>query len=247
MLKIALIGFGRMGQLLEKMAPQNNCEVIAKIDPQLGNEISAKKLYDAEVCLEFSTPKAAYVNLKKLIKLKKNIIVGTTGWQDHFPELEKMVQQNKIGLVFGSNFSVGMNMFFQINQAIAKLMNNLENYDVLGYEMHHNRKQDSPSGTAIKLGNILLENIDRKKKLQLDRLQRKIEPGELHFSSMRGGDIPGTHSIIYDSVADSIELKHCARNREGFALGALKAAKWIKNKQGCYDFSDIFLQVLDKK
>ncbi|HCX72554.1 MAG TPA: 4-hydroxy-tetrahydrodipicolinate reductase [Candidatus Cloacimonas sp.] len=244
MLKIALIGYGRMGKLLEQLASQNNCQVVAKIDPDLGNEINAENLKDAEVCIEFSTPTAVFSNIEKLIKLGKNIVVGTTGWQEQLTEVENIVTKAGTGLVFGSNFSVGMNLFFQINQAAAQLMNEVENYDVLGYEMHHNRKQDSPSGTAIKLGNILLENIARKKKLQLDRVQRKIEADELHFASLRGGDIPGTHSIIYDSVADSIELKHTARNRQGFALGALKAAHWIKDKQGCYDFTEVFLQLL---
>jgi 4-hydroxy-tetrahydrodipicolinate reductase len=244
MLKIALIGYGRMGQLLEELAPQNNCKIVAKIDPQLGNEITANNLQDAEVCIDFSTPQAAFTNIKKLTELGKTVVVGTTGWQERLTEVKKMVMEADTGLVFGSNFSVGMNLFFRINEATAQLMNEVEAYDVLGYEMHHNHKQDSPSGTALKLANILLDNISRKKKLQLDRVQRKIVADELHFASLRGGDIPGTHSVIYDSVADSIELKHSARNRQGFALGALKAALWIKDKQGCYDFSEVFLQLL---
>ncbi|MBT4333854.1 MAG: 4-hydroxy-tetrahydrodipicolinate reductase, partial [Candidatus Cloacimonetes bacterium] len=142
------------------------------------------------------------------------------------------------GFIYGSNFSVGMNLFFSIIESAAKLMNKAEDYDLFGLEMHHNKKKDSPSGTAKVLSEIILQNIDRKTKVQYDKLDRKIEQDELHFTSVRSGNIPGTHSISFDSEADTIELKHTARNRNGLALGAIKAAKWINNKTGFYNFTD---------
>jgi len=238
MLKIALIGYGQMGNLIEQLASQNDCEIVSIIDPTLGNEITTQTVADADVCIEFSTPDAAFENIVKLIELNKNIITGTTGWFDNLDKVKLMVEKKGTGFIYGSNFSVGMNLFFSIIESAAKLMNKAEDYDLFGLEMHHNKKKDSPSGTAKVLSEIILQNIDRKNKVQYNKLDRKIEQDELHFTSVRSGDIPGTHSISFDSEVDTIELKHTARNRNGLALGAIKAAKWLNNKTGFYNFTD---------
>jgi len=244
MLKIALIGYGQMGKLIEQLAVQNDCDIVAIIDPLLNNEITAGTIADADVCIEFSTPSTAFSNVKKLIELDKNVVTGTTGWFDKLEEIKTMVEEAGTGFVYGSNFSVGMNLFFSIIESTAKLMNKAEDYDLHGLEIHHKKKKDSPSGTAKVLSDIILKNVDRKTKYNFDRLERKIEKDELHFASIRSGDVPGMHSISFDSEADTIELKHTARNRNGLALGAIKAAKWIHNKKGFYNFTDKLNEII---
>jgi len=244
MLKIAIIGYGQMGKLIEQLAVQNDCEIVAIIDPLLGNNITAETVSNADVCLEFSTPDAAFSNIKKLVELGKNVVTGTTGWFDKLDKIKIMVEKARTGFVYGSNFSIGMNLFYSIIESTAKLMNKADNYDLSGLEIHHNKKKDSPSGTAKILSEIILRNIERKTKSQFDRLERQIEKEEFHFSSIRYGDVPGTHSISFDSEADTIELKHTARNRNGLALGAIKAAKWIKNNQGFYNFTDNLNEII---
>ncbi len=244
MLKIAIIGYGQMGKLIEQLAVQNDCEIVAIIDPLLGNEITSETVANADVCVEFSTPGAAFSNIKKLVELGKNVVTGTTGWFDKLDKINKMVEEAGTGFVYGSNFSVGMNLFYSIIESTAKLMNQAEDYDLQGLEIHHRQKKDSPSGTAKVLSDIILKNIDRKTKSQFDRLERKIEKDEFHFASIRFGEVPGTHSISFDSEADTIELKHTARNRNGLALGAIKAAKWINNKKGFYNFTDKLNEII---
>ena len=246
-MKIAIIGYGQMGQLLEKLAPDYGMEVVAIIDPQRGNQISAASLASAEVCLDFTWPEAVLANAKKIINLKKNLVIGTTGWQKDLPKIVEMAEQQQVGVIYSNNFSIGMNSFFLLVEKAAQLMNQLPQYDAFGYELHHNKKKDSPSGTATSLAKIVTNNLERKNIAQFDRLQRKIEPQEFHLASIRSGNIPGTHLIGFDSAADSIELKHTARNREGFAQGALQAADWIFGKEGIYDFQEIFYQILMAK
>ena len=244
MLKIALIGYGQMGKLIEQLAQDNDCEIVAVIDPLLGNEITLQTVAEADVCIEFSSPNAAFSNIKKLIELGKSVVTGTTGWYDELDKIKLLVEERGTGLIYGSNFSVGMNLFFSIIENTAKLMNQAEDYDLYGLEMHHKKKKDSPSGTAKVLSEIILKNIDRKTLTQYEKLDRKIEENEFHFTSIRSGDIPGMHSISFDSEADTIELKHTARNRNGLALGAIKAAKWINNKTGFYNFSNNLNEII---
>ena len=244
MLKIALIGYGQMGKLIEQIAQNNDCEIVAIIDPLLGNEITAETVTDADICIEFSTPDAAFGNIKKLIELGKNVVSGTTGWYDKLDKIKLMVEKKGTGFIYSSNFSIGMNLFFSIIKSTAKLMNYAEEYDLYGLEMHHKKKKDSPSGTAKILSEIVLKNIDRKTKTQYEKLDRKIEENEFHFASVRSGNIPGMHSISFDSESDTIELKHTARNRNGLALGAIKAAKWINNKTGFYNFTDSLNEII---
>ena len=244
MLKIALIGYGQMGKLIEQLAQNNSCEIVAIIDPLLGNEITAETVADADVCIEFSTPDAAFSNITKLTELGKNVVTGTTGWFDELDKIKLMVEKKGTGFIYGSNFSVGMNLFFSIIESTAKLMNRVGDYDLYGLEMHHKKKKDSPSGTAKVLSEIILRNIDRKTLAQYEKLDRKIEKNEFHFTSIRSGNIPGMHSISFDSENDMIELKHTARNRNGLALGAIKAAKWINNKTGFYNFTDNLNEII---
>ncbi len=247
-MKIAIIGYGQMGKLIEKIAPDFGLEVVSKIDPILENEITEESIKDAEVCIDFSLPNSVLPNARKIANLRKNLVIGTTGWQEHFAEIEQLSKKFGIGIIYGSNFSIGMNTFFLIVENAAKLMNQLPQYDAFGYEMHHNKKQDSPSGTAKTLADIVINNLDRKTIRQYEKLDRKINPEEFHFPSIRCGNIPGTHTIGFDSMADTIELKHTARNREGFAQGAIQAAKWINDKKGMFNFQKIFYEILmDKK
>ncbi len=245
----AIIGYGRMGHEIERIARAKGISIVSIIDPRekgaTHKSIDEKSLKNADVCIDFTTPDSVLGNIRKISNLKKNIVVGTTGWQGKLEEARKIVKQNRIGLIHSSNFSIGVNVFFKIVENAARMLNKIEEYDVYGYEMHHNRKIDSPSGTARAIGNILIKNINRKNKLLFEAINRKIQPNELHFASVRAGAIPGTHAVGFDSDADTIELKHTARNREGFALGAVMAAQWINNKKGFYTIDDMMDSIME--
>ena len=247
MIKIALIGYGKMGHIIENMAKERGHEVKAIIDPnsdKAEKEINKNTLKDVDVCIDFSHPDAVIGNVKKIASLKKNIVVGTTGWYDKMVEVKKIVEENGIGLIWSGNFSIGVNAFFKIIENSAKIFNNLEDYDILATEFHHKHKADSPSGTAKMMGDILIKDIKRKDKLVFDKLDKKIEDNELHIASVRGGSIPGIHSVIFDSPQDTIELKHTARSREGFATGAVMAAEFIKDKKGFYNINDLMGNII---
>jgi len=248
MLKTAIIGYGKMGKAIKAMAKENGLDIVSIIDPSCEGvdfcDINEESLKDAEVCIDFSHPESAMVNAEKIAKLGRNIVMGTTGW---YPEMERMkniVEKNNIGMIWSGNFSVGVNIFFRIVKKAAQIANNVENYDVFSYELHHNKKADSPSGTANMIAKILVEEIDRKKNIVYDKLDRQIKPDELHMASVRGGSIPGIHVVGLDSSADTIELKHTARNREGFAMGSIMAAKWIKGKKGFFNIDDMMDDVI---
>ncbi len=244
MKQLAIVGYGQMGKLIEQLSSQFDFSICAVIDPLVNTELTDPDLDKADVCIEFSTPTAVVKNLEKLIQMKKHVVCGTTGWQQHLAQIQKLVKQNNTGLLYGSNFSFGMNLFYQIVLQSCKLMNSAEGYDPFGLEYHHKRKQDSPSGTARLLSDIVLNNITRKATAQFEKLDRKIENQEFHFASLRAGEIPGTHLIGFDSESDTIELKHTTRNRNGLAIGALKAAQWLEDKKGLFNFSDIFQEIL---
>jgi len=196
-----------------------------------------------DVCIDFTRPDVIMGNIKKLAEFKKYIVVGTTGWYDKEKEVRKIVSDSGIGFVYGSNFSIGVNLMFRISAYAAGLFNRFREYDIYAYELHHNQKLDSPSGTAIKLGEVLLKNFDRKKKLVIDRLNRRIEPDELHFASVRGGSIPCTHVVGFDAPANNVEIRQTARGREEFADGALQAAQWIAGKKGFYIFENMLDEI----
>jgi 4-hydroxy-tetrahydrodipicolinate reductase len=250
MVNIALIGYGKMGQLIGKIATDKGHNIVAIIDPFCEGkerEITEKTLKNADVCIEFSHPNSVMENIKKIASLKRNIVVGTTGWYDKIKEVQKIVQENNIGLIWSGNFSIGVNALFRIIDNASKIFNNLDNYDVMALEFHHNQKADSPSGTANMIGDILLKNIDRKTELFTDKLDRKIKPHELHLASVRGGNIPGTHSVLFDSIQDTIEIKHTARSREGFASGSVLAAEFINGKKGFFNIDDMMDNIINTK
>lgn len=247
MIKICLIGYGKMGQKIHQLSAEKSCEVVGIIDPAqaaYASEISVKNLNGADVAIDFSHPLAVLNNLESLIKLKQNIVVGTTGWHQELKRISQAAQAADIGFLYGANFSVGMNLFSRLIASAVEIFDNFEDYDLLAWEKHHAQKADSPSGTAIELANLILEKSSRKNKVVWDRLERRPEVDELHFASLRGGKIPGSHSLAFDSEADTIELSHVVRSRDTFAVGALMAAKWISDKKGVYSFQDMIQEIL---
>jgi 4-hydroxy-tetrahydrodipicolinate reductase len=175
------------------------------------------------------------------------VVSGTTGWYAKLDELRRIVGVSSIGYLYGSNFSIGAHMFFAIAAAAAELASRSPGYDILGYELHHKRKKDSPSGTALTIAKILTTGHDRQKKLVTDRLDRAIAPDELHFASVRGGEFPGTHTVLLDSAFDTIELTHRARSRGGFALGAVRAAEWLAGRKGLFEVNDFIQDILGRE
>ncbi len=241
-MNIAILGYGKMGHEIEKAAKSRGIVVTATIDQNSREasfrEITAESLRGADVVIDFTRPDAVVGNVRKVAALKKSMLVGTTGWYDRLDEVKKTVRNSGIGLIYSSNFSVGVNVFFRMVEEAAKLIDRVPAYDAFGYELHHSQKADSPSGTAKTLAEILTANMKRKSKINYDRVNRKISPEELHFASIRAGSIPGTHVVGFDSEADTIELKHTARSRAGFALGAVLAAEWLCKKKGFFVMND---------
>lgn len=236
--KLALIGYGSMGQEVERVAVEKGYLITDRFE--INTPINNNKNYNFDVAIDFSLPDAVLSNIKILSELKKNVVIGATGWLSHFPEVKNLVDKSGIGLVYGSNFSLGVNLFFEIVNTASKLFNSVDGYDLMVHELHHKRKKDSPSGTAKTIAEIIIREFKNKKKILDDSvLSRAIEKDELHVSSTRGGEITGTHTVYIDSIADSIELTHRAKNRTGFALGALEAANWINGRHGIFEFKDI--------
>ena len=195
------------------------------------------------MAIDFSVPDSVMENIKIYIDNKVSAVMGTTGWYDQIDNVKKMVG-DKIGFIWSGNFSLGVNLFFRIIKESAKIFNKFEEYDPMAYEIHHNQKADSPSGTAKMIGKILLNEIERKENLAEDKLDRRINKNEIHFASVRGGSIPGTHVVMFDSDADTVELKHTARNRCGLARGAVLACSWIADKKGFYSIEDMMDSII---
>jgi 4-hydroxy-tetrahydrodipicolinate reductase len=243
--KLALIGYGAMGRETEKMAVDLGFEVTETFE--IETPMSADGDYEFDVAIDFSFPEAVAGNVKTAAELGKNIVVGATGWYQHMEELEEIVKRFGTGMVWASNFSIGMRMFFRLAGLAADMVNNLEDYDIMLHEMHHGRKKDAPSGTAVSLGNIIRERVGRKENVATSNPDYAAAPDTLHISSTRGGSIPGTHTIYLDSPEDTIELTHRARNRAGFARGAVEAARWIHGRKGFYEFSDVMSSIFGEK
>lgn len=247
-MNIAIIGYGNMGHEIEKVAKAKGISVISTIDPTANDakyrEINEASMKNVDVCLDFTHPDSVISNIEKISRFRKNIVVGTTGWYGKMDNVKEAVRNANIGLVWSGNFSIGVNIYFRIIENAARVMDKFSDYDVFVHEFHHKKKADSPSGTAVMIGKILTDNIERKKKIVTEELKRRIEPDEIHISSTRGGSIPGTHIVGFDSNADTIELKHTARGREGFALGAVMAAQWIKDKKGFYNIDDLMKSIV---
>ena len=249
-MKITLIGYGKMGHEVENMALANKFEISSIIDHKEKNathkELSKEAVENADVVIDFSSPNNIIETITKVSSYKKALVVGTTGWYDNIKIAQKIIKNNNSGMVYSPNFSIGMNIFFSIARNASFIIDKFPMYDPYIYEMHHNQKIDSPGGTAKNLGNILLSNIKRKNKLVFDRIDgRKIEPDEIHVGSIRAGFFPGMHILGFDGISDNIELRHTARNRAGFAEGALLAAKWINDKKGFYSFEEVISSIVD--
>jgi 4-hydroxy-tetrahydrodipicolinate reductase len=234
--------------MIESIAKERGITIKSIIDPvaegATHKEINQESLNDVDVAIEFTAPNVAVENIKKVAALKVNMVVGTTAWYDNLDDVKVLVKNEDIGFIYGSNFSVGVHAYFKILEEAAKLFNNIEEYDVWGHEIHHFRKKDSPSGTAKSISKILLDNIKRKDKAVYDTLHRKREDNELHFSSCRGGPVNFKHTIGFDSEADTITIEHAARNRAGYALGAVQAAEWINGKKGFFVVDDFIKELL---
>lgn len=227
MLKIALIGYGKMGRMVEKEARSRNHEIVSIIDPSLENtEISPETIGKADLCIEFTRPDCVLANIRKVLKLNKTLITGTTGWDASLDQVKEWVAETDSGLFYASNFSLGVNYFIKTVERAAELFLKSGNYDVAGLEIHHNQKLDAPSGTAL----TIRSSIAKSGKIPADRI---------NFSSVRCGSTPGTHTIYFDSPADTVTLTHQARNRDDFALGAVTAAEWMQNKKGVFTMEDL--------
>lgn len=241
-MKIALIGYGGMGKALRRIALEHNHEVSIIIDPKDSSathkNIKTADMKTVDAAIDFSAAESVENNIRACNESGVNLIVGTTGWYGKLPEIKELLKENKIGFLWSSNFSIGVNLYFAIVEKAAKLINSFDEYDIWGHEIHHVNKTDSPSGTAKTLEKILLDNISRKTSVVEDRLNRKREPNEIHFSSVRGGQVNFGHTIGFDSAADTITISHSARNRDGYALGAIKAAEWLQDKKGFFEMKD---------
>jgi len=237
-MNIAIIGNGKMGKEVERAAGVRGITV--KKIFTLEDPIHAAGLADVDVCIDFSWPQSVIRNIEIAAENRKNIVIGTTGWYDRIDHVKKVVTENRSGLLYSSNFSIGMNVFFKIAGEAAKSFDAYEMYDAAIAEIHHTAKKDSPSGTALALGEILLKHLRRKTSLMMETSHGEIAPDQLHITSTRTGIVVGKHTVMFDSDADTIELIHTAKNRSGFALGALLAAEWLNGKQGLFTMEDIF-------
>lgn len=242
-MNIAIIGYGAMGQQIKQLAESQGHQVPTIISSNhsqaTDTRITPENMANIDVAIEFSTPESALENIKATLATNTNIVVGTTGWYEKLPEIKQLTENSNAALLWSSNFSIGVNLYFQIIEKAAQLINNCEDYDIWAHEIHHYNKSDSPSGTAKTLSQILLQNIDRKTEIIDEKLNRKIKPNEIHFSSTRGGPVNFSHTIAFDSAPDTITITHSARSRQGYIAGALKAAEFLQNKKGLYTMQDL--------
>ena len=248
MVSIAIIGYGKMGKEIEKAANEKGIEIKSIIDPKAdgatAKEIDEYSMEGVDVAIDFTHPDVIMDNIRKVSGLGRNIVVGTTGWYGKSESVREMIDKSSTGLVWAPNFSLGVNLFLRIVDNASRIMDRMDDYDVFCHELHHNQKADSPSGTAGSIAETLLKNISRKKEMLTETSHERISPEKLHVTSTRAGSIPGTHMVGFDSQADTIELKHTARNRSGFALGAVLAAEWIKGKKGFFDINDMMDEMI---
>jgi len=246
-MNIALLGYGKMGKIIEKIATDRKHNIILKIDHDNQHELTAENLKKADAIIEFTTPASVLSNIQHCFDAGVPVVVGTTGWHEHLPRVKQDCIATGGTLLYASNFSVGVNIFFHINRKLAKLMNNYPYYDVQVEEIHHTQKLDSPSGTAITIAEGIINSIDRKKDWVNvltaegnDADDSSLKNEQVLIESFRIDSVPGTHTVIYDSEVDSIEFKHTAHNRNGFALGAVLAAEWVHNKKGFFSVEEMF-------
>jgi 4-hydroxy-tetrahydrodipicolinate reductase len=234
-MKILLIGYGKMGKAIEQIALQRGHEILERIDKGKQDLLTIDLIASADVAIEFTSPHSAVHNLKKCMDAKTPVIIGSTGWYAEMKSVENYCQEKNSAMLAASNFSIGVNIFFAVNEYLAKLMNTNLSYDVQLEETHHVHKLDKPSGTAITTAEGIIKNLNRKSKFSLD----SHASSEIFIDCKREDEVPGTHTVLYQSEVDSIELKHTAFNRQGFALGAVLAAEFINGKKGVYSMQDL--------
>jgi 4-hydroxy-tetrahydrodipicolinate reductase len=239
-MKIALIGYGKMGREIEKIALQRGHEIVCTIDINEEDKFQTDSFRSADVAIEFTSPKSALSNYRNAFAADVPVVSGTTGWLEHLDEIIKECEVNGKTFFYASNFSLGVNLFFALNNYLAKLMNRFTDYDVSMEETHHIHKLDAPSGTAITLAEDIISNIDRKSGWILDDNNTTDSTGhDLKIKSFREGEVPGIHTVIYESEADIIKITHDAKSRKGFALGAVLAAEFTKGKKGFLGMKDM--------
>jgi 4-hydroxy-tetrahydrodipicolinate reductase len=242
-MNIALIGYGKMGQIIEKFAIDRNHEIVLIIDENNRDQVTVEELQQADVAIDFSRPDAVLENIEFCFQANVPVVVGTTGWYESLDTIKEQCLANNHTLMYGSNFSIGVNIFFHINKLLAKAMNPYKQYEVQVEEIHHTQKLDAPSGTAITIAEGILENTDNKSTWINNVIGEDEEipkNNQLLIESHRLEDVPGTHTVLYSSEVDQIEFKHTAHSRSGFALGAVIAAEWLHNKKGFYSVKDMF-------
>ena len=235
MKNLALVGYGKMGRLIEQLAPSYGFSVSLILDEHNnagGSGLTETAFQNMDAAIEFSTPEAAAANLLRLAELRVPTVVGTTGWLSRLDEIKRAVAANRAALVWSANFSVGVQIYFRVISEAARWMAKQGEYEAWGWEIHHSAKKDAPSGT-------LLRTLEAMRQAGYDR--------KIDVSSSRAGAHPGTHEIGFDSAADTLTVRHTARSREGFARGALQAARWVAGKQGFYEFSDILFSEVDEE
>ncbi len=235
-MNIALIGYGKMGKEIEQIAISRGHTIVLKVDVSNASSYSIDELRKADVAIEFSTPDAVINNIYKCFDANVPAIVGTTGWLDQLEAIKKNCSDKNQTLFYTSNYSIGVNLFFKVNEYLAKLMNTNPDYRVSMEEIHHVHKLDAPSGTAISLANQIIENNTQKQKWVNAISDTK---NELEIISKRVDEVPGTHTVTYSSAIDEISITHIAHNRKGFALGAVIAAEWVKDKKGVFGMNDL--------
>ncbi len=242
-MKIAIIGYGKMGKTIEKVAQERDHKIVAKIS----RDDKLLPLKNVDVALEFTSPGSAYDNILSCFEKDIPVVSGTTGWRDKFSEVEERCKKEGKSFFYAANFNIGMNLVFALNRKLAEWMNHQPQYDVAISETHHTEKKDAPSGTAATIADDITSILERKKKWDNTLRQQEADsypnpdnpPSSLKVSSYRQKGVPGIHRIMYASNFDTIEIKHTAHSRKGFALGAIIAAEWLKGKKGCYGMKDL--------
>lgn len=235
-MKIALIGYGKMGKEIEQILIARGHTTPLIIDLNNTNDLDAAHLKEIDVAIEFTTPSTAYGNVVKCLEAGVPVVCGTTAWLDKLPQVEQLCKEKNGAFFYASNYSIGVNIFFEINRRLAQLMNRFGEYDVTIEETHHTQKKDAPSGTAVTLAEGILENLDRKQKWVCGTT---TVPEELEVVAIRRSVVPGTHTVTYESDVDSLSITHMAKSRRGFALGAVLAAEFLHGKTGIFSMKDL--------
>lgn len=235
-MKIALIGYGKMGKAIEEIAIQRGHEIVMRIGTANKDEMNKENLQQADAIIEFTRPEAAKENVLQCLHAGVPVVCGTTGWNDGLEGARQIAVENDTAFLWASNFSVGVNIFFEVNKLLASLMNSQPEYDISIEETHHTQKKDAPSGTAITLAEQIIDNVDRKKHWEKESTDN---PDNFPIIAHRIENVPGTHKITYHSEIDDIEIIHTAHNRQGFALGAVLAAEFVGGKQGVFTMKDV--------